>query len=356
MQGMIRTAWLISTLIFLLVAGGVWAWMGSQPSVENSDPTVDVRVEPDESDVSEETVVTENSTCPAAPVGPEGESVQGPWNGSLEWAVLSQDGATIESKEAWMEGGGVPSMIVDAEGRWIAAFQWFPCDEIESFDRVAIRISEDQGVTWSDPELATFEGLPEEYQRPFDPTLVVTPEGKIRMYFTSSETGASTFDSTIQIYSAISEDGIQYTFEEGVRFEMEEDPAYDSAVAYWDDTYVLITPHNQDGPQGKANFALSTDGLNFTTQPLIELDEPTNWTGNFVVINGALRFYGTDTGSGLWWTETTDGSTWSKPVFLNEKGGDPAVACDEEGTCRMVTVGAFESMSAPVQQPPAQKD
>jgi hypothetical protein len=51
---------------------------------------------------------------------------------------------------------------------------------------------------------------------PFDPTLVPLPDGRIRLYFTSIH-GRRLEEDIPAIYSAISADGIRYTFEPGRR-------------------------------------------------------------------------------------------------------------------------------------------
>ena len=60
--------------------------------------------------------------------------------------------------------GAVPTRgAVDAD---IAAFQWFPREKTKDFDRVAVKVSTDEGKTWSDPQPIKLEGMPDDYLRP----------------------------------------------------------------------------------------------------------------------------------------------------------------------------------------------
>lgn len=278
----------------------------------------------------------------------EGEFMKGPWENNLALAWIDSAGRTDGDYTTVVEAGGVPTVIQDADGRLIAAFQWFPCENEEEFDKVAVSISEDEGETWSDPELIEIEDFPEGYQRPFDPTLALLEDGRIRMYYTSNANGMSTFSADTKIYSAISEDGIHYTFEEGSRFALEEYPVYDSAVGYWDGLWHLITPKNNETPHG-AYHATSEDGLTFERQDDIVLSEDVNWTGNFLTKEDGLYFYGTPVEQkGNWWTMTDDGETWSDATFLTTHGGDPAVVCVEKDRCLMITVQMANQTTAPL--------
>ncbi len=72
------------------------------------------------------------------------------------------------------------------DGRLAAAFQHFPEHDERNFDRVAVCFSKDEGHTWSAPEPIVVEGMEEGLMRPFDPTIVPLPDGKVRLYFTSN--------------------------------------------------------------------------------------------------------------------------------------------------------------------------
>ena len=144
----------------------------------------------------------------------------GPWNNNLELA-RSRDGKTFSQSTTFVERAGVPCLTQDAEGRLIAVFQWFPMDRRDDFDRIAVAFSRDQGATWTEPRRVTFTGLPEDYVRQFDPTIVTLPDGRFRLYFTSHP-GFNPGQGNTAIYSALSKskDALEFAFEPGVRFEI----------------------------------------------------------------------------------------------------------------------------------------
>lgn len=253
----------------------------------------------------------------------EAQYPNGPWSRDLNFAV-SQDGTTFSGQQTFVRRAGVPSVIEDAAGRLIAAFQWFP-EQGEGWDRVAVIISNDQGATWSEPVPITVNGMPPAYQRPFDPTLALLADGRIRLYFTSTMGPGS----NLKIFSAVSVDGVNYDFEENARFALENAWAYDCAAAAWNGVWHLMTPV---GNRGFAH-ASSTDGLSYS-QPLV-IDSPGNWLGNLLVCGQKLRFYGSGPGP-IWWSESGNGTEWSQPIMTNVGGGDPAVVTLSNGTYLMI--------------------
>src|SRR4029079_4554414 len=131
----------------------------------------------------------------------------------------------------------------------------FPQDNDRNFDRVAVAFSIDEGQKWSKPEAISVEGLEQGLARPFDPTLVPLPDGRVRLYFTSNRS-PDFRRSTPAIYSAISDAGIHYKFEPGIRFAVEGRIVIDCAVALHDGVFHLIVPDNgtaeqmMNGPRG----------------------------------------------------------------------------------------------------------
>lgn len=246
----------------------------------------------------------------------------GPWDNDLILRV-SLGGRPFGAESTFVVSAGVPNLLRTASGRLYAAFQWFP-QEREAFDRVAICWSDDNGKTWSKPKTAIFDGLPETYQRPFDPTLVATEGGKIRMFFTSNQRG----EETTAIYSAISSDGIRFKFEPGARLAVSGRRVVDSAALKLGKAWHLIAPIGR--PEDGAYHATSTDGLHFVRQADIASVNRANWTGNLVAAKPGMCFYGSSE-RGLWWSYSKDGKTWTDPNYLNIQGGDPGVANGLDG-------------------------
>ncbi|MFM8470224.1 MAG: hypothetical protein ACKODH_09680, partial [Limisphaerales bacterium] len=151
----------------------------------------------------------------------------GPWDNDV---LVHRLGPGQPQVLATFPRAGVPTLARLADGRLIAAFQHFPADDNRNFDRVAVSFSSDEGRTWAKPEPIAVTGLAAGLARPFDPTLVPLPHGRVRLYFTSNR--SPDFQRSIPaIYSAVAKDGVNYEFEPGVRFALEGRVVIDCAVA-----------------------------------------------------------------------------------------------------------------------------
>jgi hypothetical protein len=261
-----------------------------------------------------------------------------PWEQPLKIA-FSNDGITFNVPSTFQDSSGVPSVIKWKGDTLICAFQWFrgPVGSA-SWDRVAVKFSYDNGTTWTQPAPIVINGLPLNYQRPFDPTLVAYNGDSIRIYFSSSDGfPIGGMDSTINTYSAKSTDGIQYTFEAGARVDEPANRVIDPAVIYFKNGYHYISPIGS--PQQGAYHYVSPNGLNFMKVPDIPSDPNHNWTGNYMINNtDELRFYGTGT-PGVWYNSTPNGGIWNGYVNTNIQGGDPSVLKVADGSYLAVYVG-----------------
>jgi hypothetical protein len=240
-----------------------------------------------------------------------------PWNGNLMMRT-STDGNSFGAETKFLDSSGVPSLLKDAGGRIIVAFQWFPAPlRSQYWDKVAVRISEDNGRTWGQAQPIVVNGLPSGFQRPFDPTLTLTTDGRIRIFFSSGRSIGMMLDSNIATYSAISTDGVNYTFEPNVRFSVSGKAVIDPAVLRIGSKWYYTAP--KGAPQEGAYHATSDDGLNFTRRGDIPSDSASQWTGNLVEYGVGMRFYGSGR-RGLWWSYSADGTSWSTPVSITASG------------------------------------
>jgi hypothetical protein len=185
-----------------------------------------------------------------------------PWNRPLMIA-WSSDGQFFNAPAIFQDSSGVPSAVRWTGDTLVCAFQWFrqPIGS-PSWDRVAVKFSFDNGLHWTGPTPIVINGLPPNYQRPFDPTLAVTSGDSLRIYFSSSSGMIPGSDSSINTYSAISADGIHYAFEPNPRVDHPSRRVIDPAVIYFNGSWQYSAPAG--APQEGAYHYTSSDGLNFT--------------------------------------------------------------------------------------------
>lgn len=246
-----------------------------------------------------------------------------PWESPLKIS-LSTDGINFNSTAIFQDSSGVPCLIKWKNDTLVSVFQWFrqPMNS-PSWDRVAVKFSYDNGFTWTQPVPILINGLPGNYQRPFDPALVALSSDSLRIYYSSSDgLPMQGLDSTINTYSAISSDGINYTFESGPRYDHPTNRVIDPSVIYFNGNWNYLAPIG--APQDGAYHATSSDGIIFNSQVDYISDNMHNWTGNFMEENsGELRFYGS--GAQIWYNASSDGLSWQGYVNTNLIGGDPSV-------------------------------
>lgn len=282
----------------------------------------------------------------------------GPWNRDVIVYRVSASGAV--EKAATFERAGVPTIARMKDGRLIAAHQHFPESDRENFDKVAARFSNDEGRTWTAPQVIRVDGLPEGMRFPFDPTLVPLPDGRVRLYFTGNH-GRTFHRSTPAIHSAISADGVNYAYEPGVRFAVEGRMVIDCAVVLHQGAFHLFVPHNgaggppgmeqpDDRPREGAGYhATSKDGLNFTRVADVQIEGRRRWLGNAQSDGRLITFYGTGEGmnrnedgrprGGFWMATSADGRSWKPVANPPIGGGDPGAVRAREGGLVVVITG-----------------
>jgi hypothetical protein len=256
----------------------------------------------------------------------------GPWDHDVLLYRLWPD--TANERVAVFERSGVPALIRLADGRLMAAQQWFPENDSASFDKVAVRFSGDDGRSWSAPRVIELSGLPDGHRFPFDPTLVELPDRRIRLYFTTNR--ARTFEQDRPwIGSAISSDGLSFVVEDGARLAVGGETVIDCAVVLFNGAFHLYSPI-QTG-RGLAYHAVSSDGLRFERAANVSLPD-VRWLGAAVRSDAGVRFYGTSD-RGLWTAASSDGASWSAPAFLTLQGADPGVVENLDGSRLFLVTG-----------------
>ncbi|MCX6231400.1 MAG: T9SS type A sorting domain-containing protein [Bacteroidetes bacterium] len=267
-------------------------------------------------------------------------SVQGicqyPWNNPLKIA-WSSDGINFSTPSVFQDSAGVPSVIRWKGDTLIAAFQWFRLpNPSPSWDRVATKLSFDNGISWTQPGPINLIGLPVNFQRPFDPTLCVFNNDSLRIYFSSSNGMPGSYDSIIDTYSAKSTDGVNFYFEPSARVNEPNNRVIDPAVIFFNNSWHYLSPVG--APQQGAYHYISPDGLNFTKVPDIASDNTHNWTGNYMIESSSeLRFYGS--GQYIWYNSSPNGGIWNNYINTTIQGGDPSVLKTANNNYLMIYVG-----------------
>lgn len=286
----------------------------------------------------------------------------GPWDSDV---LVYRLGRAQPEHLATFGRAGVPTLARMPDGRLIAAFQHFPADDNRNFDRVAVCFSGDEGRTWTKPEPIAMNGMEAGLARPFDPTLVPLPDGRIRLYFTSNRS-PDFRRSTPAIYSAISKDGIRYDFEPGVRFAIEGRVVIDCAAALHLGMFHLLVPDNGTPEEmaadqqhrappraGTGYHAVSMDGLKFERVADVSMPTQGRWLGNLQSDGGQLAFFGT--GTGPWPVTSTDGEKWSSATSIARfPGADPGAVKLKDGNWLVAVTGPPRSGTPSAQRRPAQ--
>jgi hypothetical protein len=203
--------------------------------------------------------------------------------------------------------------------------------------------STDEGSTWTKPLPVEFSGLPAGARRPFDPTLVLLEDGRLRLYFT-----CTTPDRPMPgIYSAVSSDGKTFEFEPGLRFGVDGEMTIDCAVARLGRTWHLYSPVQDHDSLGY--HATSADGLTFERVADIHLPIRGHWLGSAVARGEELYFFGSG-GAGGFVAQSRDGAEWRVYSSRLQVGADPGAVQLKGGTWLVIATGGLRA-DAPAELP-----
>lgn len=256
---------------------------------------------------------------------------QGPWDNDIRIA-FSNDGTTFGSSSFLLDSADVPSIAVLDDSSLIATFQWF-AGQGNQAGKVATITSNNNGTTWSNPTLANFINKPSGYIKPVDPTIINIGGGMMRMYFSMGKNIIT--DSTLDVFSATSTDGINFTFDTTIAAFSDSieiiEPAVDNINGTWHCVYAI------GHPWLGATHASSPNGSMFNYAPHINSDTAHSWIGNFLNNGSNTRFYGS-TPNEIWWASTTNGNTYGPYNATNIKGVNPAVAKLPDSTFVMIYI------------------
>lgn len=252
---------------------------------------------------------------------------------------------TSSDPKSWSEGtlvseqASVPDIIqlnADAgkfkKGDILVYFVDF--SNFQDSETLGLKVSSDNGKNWSDKYTVEIKDKASKGAA-VDPSLVQLPDGRLRLYYFGSEATMGTDPASVpgkhKVYSVISSDGVNFTGEDGIRFEIERltDP---EIILYKNQYYMYYSV-------GPGTFlAVSSDGLTFTSQKITGGD--VGGVPGAVAEGSGVRIFGCR--GGIASAVSADGITFNSDtndVFGGKIKGficDPAVVKGLDGKYLMV--------------------
>lgn len=238
---------------------------------------------------------------------------EGPYNDQVSYATSTDLLTWTDSQEVLATHASVPGAIYK-DGVIYVYFVDVTEDDIP--ERIGLITSNDDAQTWSEKQYIKVEGVGDKV--PVDPAPFLLDNGSIRLYyFDIEEERTSLTETQNKIYSAISDDGLNF-IDENICFN--KPGVFDPDVILVDGVYRLYVG---DISGNKVISATSTDGLTFT-------EEGTAYSG------GAVPdvFFKDDTyylyTAGIDISTSTDGASFTKTSYrfeseINMITADPSV-------------------------------
>lgn len=240
------------------------------------------------------------------------------------WLVQSADGVNLTVAQKLLEHASVPEIVRALDGKLLVYAVDFSEATGNGQERLVVVRSKDGGTTWTTAEPICLEGKTTTGAA-VDPSVVTLPDGRFRLYYfgfgpPAGSTAKPDPSAGHKFYSAISDDGMHFTEEEGVRFQGQNitDP---EVVQLPDGSFLMYISRGQE-----TLIASSPDGLTFTDtgRTLAGGGVP----GAVVLEDGTVRWYGCSQG-GIVTATAKDGLVFEarQTVSLTPKPTDPVV-CD----------------------------
>ena len=242
----------------------------------------------------------------------------------------------LDSSELVFDKGSVPEAVLRSNGEIWMYFPSFKNFSQAGDEKIMAAKSTDSGATWEEVGLITIENALAGVTA-VDPSLVELADGRLRMYFFGSTVvggDPAQVGGEHKIYSAVSDDGVNFTMEEGVRYAQEKitdpDVIYHSGFGTWL-MYVSVGPVTR--------IITSNDGLEW-------FDTEFNWTGGgvpgaYIDSDNIVHVYGCGQG-GIVTEASVDGIIFTGTPTVALSTTDSAIICDpspvllDDGTVLMV--------------------
>ena len=254
------------------------------------------------------------------PGDPGGEGPGGQHNPFVDqtYYATSSDGLTWSEGSLLAEAASVPDVMRTSDGMLWAYWVDFTNMTGPNMEEIGIARSSDNGTTWEMVGNADFTGIGDIV--PVDPDAFELPDGRIRLYF---------YDIAVRqlehpIYSTISDDGINFTLEEGVRLWM--DNIYDPDVIQLPDGGYRMYING-----GNIYSASSPDGLEFTADEGVRVENG-SVPGSIVMPDGSIRMYNCARGISVF--ESQDGLDFTllKQGVIQDTSRSGKILCDPSVT------------------------
>jgi hypothetical protein len=144
----------------------------------------------------------------------------------------------------------------------------------------------DDGSTWTEQEALEIKDMPEDLN-PVDPSVILLPDGRYRLYFYDLKVKAPgvEFQDSHEFYSAISDDGLKFEMEAGFRLVSDEYDTMTDPNVVWlsEDEWFMYFASDKGVVVATAN-----DGLEFTIDTHLNIE---GIPGAMVLDDNRIRLY-----------------------------------------------------------------
>ena len=188
---------------------------------------------------------------------------KGPYKDSISYATSTDLQNWTDSGQVLADHVSVPGAVYK-DGEIYVYFVDVTTDGEP--EKIGLLKSKDNGQTWEDKQIINIQGQNGEV--PVDPAPLLLDDGRIRLFYFDIK--SAEFSPVQYVYSAISEDGVNFTHEEGARFS--------SNVGFDPDVIEVAGEYRMyvgDLEGSRVISATSSDGLTF-------IKEGTAYTGGAV--------------------------------------------------------------------------
>lgn len=307
-----KLTWSIIAVLFLVVAFGTayFIWFASKPKPEESKKETK----------KEELRVTWDKEATAED---EFNDPNGPFYHKI-YKAESKDGLSFtKTGGVLFDKASVPDVVRTPDGKiFLVAVD----GARRSNSMFMVAMSEDSGETW---QAGSLQLKASDIKEPrADPEITLLPDGKIRLYYIvfpkkmpalDAEGKPLPLEEPVVVKSAISEDGVNYVEEDGIRYQSDTELITDPDIIKIKNKWFMYIS------QGRNNVATSSDdGLNFKLEKTIRTDGSVSKTVDI----GGEKYRQFFCKQGISSSVTTDGLTWIDDAGLRLSEDPGQIICD----------------------------